>query len=548
MRSSTEIIYVGINESNDVYLNLTKLSSTNTSQSYNWPVLSISMFSIFGIFGNLLVCMTIKRDHTLQTKTNYYLFSLAIADLAVCVIVIPLSVVQDFTGISSYELNYIQTKIYKIYCVNKINGYSARIYVPFGYFQVCCLRSSFSTCHSRDLINFFPKDILLCTSSIYHLSAVSILRFIAIQFPLKSHQTTSRQLTYFVLLLIWTISIFISSAIIYLGHINQENVMDMKTLRCILRNEKFMIYGSTISFVIPLLIMIIMFVLMVRKLRMQLSKIDKTSVNSLLSTPINNKFEHELCFFKKSIKEQNKSFKRSDKKSPKFLFSSKSNYFDQRGRSINVNSITNQKALNGTLNFEEFDNSLPGNPISPNQSNSLRRHAICSFPDKNLSISSTSISSLKIKRNRYKKSDHIETGSFHSTVYTSSLNRSISRKTFTNSLYKTSNYEFKNGVLIHHASHSEVQNEMKALKVLGIVFCAFIIAWLPFCLLNMLSATFEIYKESAQKYMIYLTYLGYFQSTFNPIIYTVFNQKFRRNFLEIIKCISKKNRRFERYN
>lgn len=77
-------------------------SSTNYSffepYNYNWPILSLSVFSIFGVFGNILVCLTIKRDQDLQTKTNFYLFSLAIADLAVCLIVIPLSIIQDFSS------------------------------------------------------------------------------------------------------------------------------------------------------------------------------------------------------------------------------------------------------------------------------------------------------------------------------------------------------------------------------------------------------------------------------------------------------------------
>ncbi|CAF0790571.1 unnamed protein product, partial [Brachionus calyciflorus] len=73
------------------------ISNQTLNKSYNWSVLGISIFSIFGIFGNILVCLTIKRDQALQTKTNFYLFSLAIADLAVCLVVIPLSIIQDFS-------------------------------------------------------------------------------------------------------------------------------------------------------------------------------------------------------------------------------------------------------------------------------------------------------------------------------------------------------------------------------------------------------------------------------------------------------------------
>ena len=79
-------------------MNLTKHSITITNAYKNWPVLSLSVFSLFGIFGNMLVLKTIRRDHSLQTSVNLYLFSLAIADFAVCLIVIPFSLIQDFTG------------------------------------------------------------------------------------------------------------------------------------------------------------------------------------------------------------------------------------------------------------------------------------------------------------------------------------------------------------------------------------------------------------------------------------------------------------------
>jgi hypothetical protein len=85
-------------------INLEELEKTNSLNNTefirpkNWPVLGMSVFSMLGILGNILVCLTIRRDNKLQTKTNYYLFSLAIADLAVCSFVLPLAIVQDFFG------------------------------------------------------------------------------------------------------------------------------------------------------------------------------------------------------------------------------------------------------------------------------------------------------------------------------------------------------------------------------------------------------------------------------------------------------------------
>ena len=49
--------------------------------------------------------------------------------------------------------------------------------------------------------------------------------------------------------------------------------------KCYLRNENFILYGSIFAFVIPLLIMILMFILTVRSLRMQLIKLETLSIN-----------------------------------------------------------------------------------------------------------------------------------------------------------------------------------------------------------------------------------------------------------------------------
>lgn len=110
----SNVIHVGVSSSTDssfwrdnVYASNKTLETpsqpiiTQENQkinNYNWHVLSLGLFSITGAFGNILVCMTIRRDPALQTKTNYYLFSLAIADLAVCLLVIPFSIIQDFSG------------------------------------------------------------------------------------------------------------------------------------------------------------------------------------------------------------------------------------------------------------------------------------------------------------------------------------------------------------------------------------------------------------------------------------------------------------------
>lgn len=63
-------------------------------ENYSWLSISLGVFVLFGFFGNLMVCLAIKLDPKLQNTTNFYLLSLAITDLLVSVIVIPLAIVK----------------------------------------------------------------------------------------------------------------------------------------------------------------------------------------------------------------------------------------------------------------------------------------------------------------------------------------------------------------------------------------------------------------------------------------------------------------------
>lgn len=66
--------------------------------TYNWGVLFLVPIVLFGITGNVLVCMAVSMEKRLQTVTNYFLFSLAVTDLHVCIIVMPMSIMHDFFG------------------------------------------------------------------------------------------------------------------------------------------------------------------------------------------------------------------------------------------------------------------------------------------------------------------------------------------------------------------------------------------------------------------------------------------------------------------
>lgn len=65
---------------------------------YGWYFLVVIVFIVAGGVGNILVCLAVCLDKRLQNVTNYFLLSLAIADLLVSLFVMPLGAIPGFFG------------------------------------------------------------------------------------------------------------------------------------------------------------------------------------------------------------------------------------------------------------------------------------------------------------------------------------------------------------------------------------------------------------------------------------------------------------------
>ncbi len=74
----------------------------------NWVALSISLVIIITVMGNILVIMAVSLERKLHNATNYFLRSLAITDMLLGILVMPVAMVTILYG----EFFYVYLCIY----------------------------------------------------------------------------------------------------------------------------------------------------------------------------------------------------------------------------------------------------------------------------------------------------------------------------------------------------------------------------------------------------------------------------------------------------
>ncbi|XP_019402854.1 PREDICTED: D(4) dopamine receptor [Crocodylus porosus] len=175
---------------------------------------------LFIICGNLLVCLSVCMERALKTTTNYFIVSLAVADLLLAILVLPLYVYSEFQG---------------------------------GVW-------SLSTVLCDALMTM---DVMLCTASIFNLCAISVDRFIAVSVPLNYNR---RQIDLRQIILIsttWIFAFAVASPVIF----GLNNVPNRDPTSCRLEDNNYIIYSSICSFFIPCPVMLVLYCAMFQGLK-----------------------------------------------------------------------------------------------------------------------------------------------------------------------------------------------------------------------------------------------------------------------------------------
>lgn len=81
-----------------------------------------------------------------------------------------------------------------------------------------------------------------------------------------------------------------------------------------------------------------------------------------------------------------------------------------------------------------------------------------------------------------------------------------------------------------------VSREKKAATTLGLILGAFVVCWLPFFVQEVVVNTCGPPCQPSGTLANFLTWLGYLNSLINPLIYTIFNEDFKKAFQKLIGC------------
>ncbi|KAM9317621.1 dopamine receptor D4b [Pholidichthys leucotaenia] len=188
---------------------------------YNFPALIFGVLLIVVVTcGNVLVCLSVYVEKALKTTTNYFIVSLAFADLLLAVLVLPLFVYAEFQG-GVWSLNM-------------------------------------TLCDS-----LMAMDVMLCTASIFNLCAISVDRFIAVSIPLNYNRKHVDHRQLILLSATWLLALAVASPVIF----GINNTPDRDPSECKLEDNNYVVYSSVCSFFIPCPIMVLLYFGVFRGLR-----------------------------------------------------------------------------------------------------------------------------------------------------------------------------------------------------------------------------------------------------------------------------------------
>lgn len=331
---------------------------------------------------------------------------------------------------------------------------------------------------------YLALDVLFCTSSIVHLCAISLDRYWSVTQAVEYNLKRTPKRVKGMIVVVWLISAVIS----FPPLISMDRSSSETSPQCILNDETwYILYSSIGSFFAPCVIMILVYI--------RIYQVAKTRTRTM-------------------------SEKKRDVDSPL------ENGMDQaepgKGGSLKSNSMKDQECENGHCKEHAVGSSLPNEP----------KHQPTDHDD-DFDDSSSSDEKPK-KSSTTNKHHHDDRKDRKSSRKSSSASKYSSRKSRASSKsMELFSSRRKRRSTVNRKKVSAAR-EKRFTFVLAVVMGVFVVCWFPFFFSYSLYGICREPCQVPETLFKFFFWIGYCNSSLNPVIYTIFNQDFRRAFQKIL--------------
>lgn len=392
----------------------------------------LSFIIMATVVGNILVILSVFTYKPLRIVQNFFIVSLAVADLTVALLVMPFNVAYSILG--RWEFGILVCKMW-----------------------VTC-------------------DVMCCTSSILNLCAIALDRFWAITDPINYAQKRTLERVLALIGGVWVLSLLISSPPL-LGW-NDWPEEFLPETPCQLTSQRgYVIYSALGSFFIPLFIMTIVYVEIYIATRRRLRERAKATAMAIRNCGKGNK--------PATVPEDQDSV------------SSETNHNEHPNVSDSVSNAKLKEKLKKKKKKKSDDGKGKNKLLVPAVTH---EESVTDNPEHSSGASQRAaddqVALHPVPAPAVKKPGQV--------------------------------YQF-----IEEKQRISLSKERRAARTLGIIMGVFVVCWLPFFLMYVI-LPFCPTCCPTDKLINFITWLGYINSTLNPLIYTIFNLDYRRAFKKLL--------------
>lgn len=467
---------------------------------------AITLMVVFTIVGNIMVIIAVLTSRSLRGPQNLFLVSLAAADILVATLIIPFSLANELLGYWYFK---------SLWC---------EIYLAL--------------------------DVLFCTSSIVHLCAISLDRYLSISRVTYGRQRTPRRIKA-AIVVVWLISAIISfPPLLSLNKSEGDAAGNERGPQCRLNDERWYILYSTIgSFFAPCLIMILVYVRIyqIAKQRTRCPPGEPRKDGAGSATPAQMP-RHVQANGNDEESTPPSTNKTSNARPPTLAITSSPTPDESHTLAEpTANNLLQPPSPTPTATpTATSENTAPQAPAPAPQSGKAKKKEEAKGKkgkrqekkkaDNNNGDSSSTDSDLEHSHGGGRGSSSIPGspagGGVHSPATAKRYHDMIATSKGARLVPgRKSKSEGNPGAARRKAM---VNREKRFTFVLAVVIGVFVVCWFPFFLSYSLQAVCPETCTIPEPLFVFFFWIGYCNSSLNPVIYTIFNKDFRKAFKKIL--------------